>query len=64
MTLWFMRVPPTFTPSQRSALEAAHPGELHAPTVAAVTMMLELALKMADSIYRLAGKVPPEGAKQ
>jgi len=61
MTFWFMRIPPVFTPKQLAELHTAHPGEVHGQTVAAVTMVSELALKLADSIYKLAGKTPPEG---
>jgi hypothetical protein len=60
MTVWFLRLPPTFSEGQIAARETATPGETHSPTVAAVTMPGELALKLADSIYRLAGKTPPE----
>ena len=64
MTMWFMRIPPDFTDRQREERKRAHPGERHGETIAAVTMMGELALKLADSIYRLAGKLPPGEGQQ
>ncbi len=60
-TVFFLRIPPTFSDAQRAARDAASPGELHAPTVATITMASELAVKLATSIYKLAGKtLPPE----
>jgi hypothetical protein len=60
-TVYFLRIPPTFSDAARAARDAAFPGELHAPTVATITMASELAVKLATSIYKLAGKtLPPE----
>jgi hypothetical protein len=59
-TIYFMQLPPTFSDRQRDERAAAHPGEVHAPTVASVTMPTELATKLAISIFKLVGKTPPE----
>jgi hypothetical protein len=59
-TVYFLRVPPTFSDAERAARDAAFPGELHCPTVGTITMASELAVKLATSIYRLAGKTLPE----
>ena len=58
-TVYFLRIPPTFSETERTTRDAAFPGELHAPSVSTITMATELAVKLATSIYKLAGKTPP-----
>lgn len=61
ITVWFMRVPPTFTEAQLAKRAHDHPGEVHGQTIAAVTMVSELAEKLAESILKLVKKPSAEG---
>lgn len=57
ITVYLMRIPAAFNEEQRHNLFDGP--ELHAPVVSTVTLSLDLALKLADSIGDFGGRPRP-----
>lgn len=54
VTIYFMRLPVTFSEKQRAAIRALGPAdEFHAPAVGAVTVEPQFALELANTLQSL-----------